>query len=261
MVRQRIEVLGTSLEIVHVPSPPTEPTLVFLHEALGSVALWRDFPEQLAAATGLGWMAYSRRGHGSSAPLDGPRGIDYLDFEAIDVLPAVLEALGISRPLLFGHSDGATLALIYAASTPDPIEGLILEAPHVFVEDVTLAGIRETMERAEATDLKQRLGRYHDHVDQIFEAWHSVWLDPGYRNWNIGHRLPANVAPILQIQGSDDRYGTLRQLEAIASGSGGSVETVVFEGVGHIPHVEAPARVIEVTQAFIAKLLQDRSSP
>src|SRR5579859_376990 len=192
-----VEVGGVSLETIHVPSPAGAPTLVFLHEALGSVALWRDFPAALAAATGLGWLAYSRQGHGRSAPLAGPRDTIYLDREAIDVLPAVLRRFGIARPILYGHSDGATIALIHAAG--EKVEAVIAEAPHVVVEEAGLAGIRAAVARAD--DLVPRLGKYHDRPGAIFEAWHSIWLAPEFRDWSITHRLPAIIAPLLMIQG------------------------------------------------------------
>jgi pimeloyl-ACP methyl ester carboxylesterase len=249
-----IEVEGASLEAVHVPSPPGAPTLVFLHEALGSVALWRDFPQALADATGLGWAAYSRQGHGRSSPLVLPRDTIYLDREAIDVLPTVLHRLGIARPILYGHSDGATIALIHAAGAGEPVEGVIAEAPHSIVEDEALAGIRATLARSQTTDLLQRLGKYHEQAEPIFEAWHSVWLSPEFRDWSIVHRLPAIVAPILAIQGRDDAYGTLRQVDLLGAESGGQVETLVLDGVGHAPHDEAPDAVIAAVRSFVASL-------
>ncbi len=248
-----LEVDGAAIEAVHVPSPPGAPTLVFLHEALGSVALWRDFPAQLAAATGLGWAAYSRRGHGLSSPLAAPRDTVYLDREAIDVLPPVLEQLGITRPILYGHSDGATIALIYAAGAGEPVEGLIVEAAHSFVEEEALAGIRATLARAETGDLLQRLGKYHDDPKPIFESWHSIWLSPEFRSWQITHRLPAILAPMLAIQGRDDAYGTLRQIEALAQ-SGGRVDQLILDGIGHVPHDESRDAVIAAAREFIATL-------
>jgi pimeloyl-ACP methyl ester carboxylesterase len=254
MSPQTIDILGLPLEMSHVPSPPGAPTLVFLHEALGSLAQWRDFPQRLAEATGLGWMAYSRQGHGKSAPFGRKRDFDYLDHEAIDVLPAVLRATGIKRPILFGHSDGATIALIHAASTCEPIEGMIIEAPHILVEDVTAESVRATVERARTGDLLDRLGKYHARAEPLFDAWQSIWLDPGFACWTIEHRLPAIVAPILQFQGGRDPYGTIRHVETIAERCCGPVETVIFEGGGHIPHLEAPDRIIEASRAFIAEL-------
>jgi len=249
-----VEVDGASLEAIHVPSPPGAPTLVFLHEALGSVALWRDFPQALAAATGLGWMAYSRQGHGRSSPFTVPRDTIYLDREAIDVLPAVLGRLGITRPILYGHSDGATIALIHAAGADEPVAGLIVEAPHVCVEEAALQGIRATLERAGTSDLLQRLGKYHDQARPIFEAWHSIWLSPEFRDWTIEHRLPAIVAPMLAIQGRADAYATLQQIDTIAATSAGPVETRILDDIGHVPHDEARVAVLDAASAFIATL-------
>ncbi|HVJ52151.1 MAG TPA: alpha/beta hydrolase [Aliidongia sp.] len=252
--RQIQPVRGVPLEYRHVPSPPGAPTLVFLHEALGSLEQWRDFPERLAAATGLGWMAYSRQGHGRSGPFGRPRDFDYLDHEAMDMLPAMLRAAGIERPILFGHSDGATIALIYAASSSDPLAGLVIEAPHVMVEEATGLGVRAAVERARDGELVQRLGKYHDRPEILFEAWHKIWLDPGFEHWTIEHRLPAIVTPILQIQGTLDQYATLSHLESIAQLSGGPVDTLVLDDIGHVPHQEAPDRVIEESAAFVRKL-------
>src|SRR5580658_50197 len=251
MRRLTIEVEGASLDVVHEPSPPGLPTLVFLHEALGSVALWRDFPRRLADACGLGWMAYSRQGHGSSSPLEAPRDTIYLDREALDVLPAILDRLGIDRPLLFGHGDGATIALIHAAGAGELVEGLILEAPRVSVEEAMLAAISATRERARTGDLLQELGRYHDRPLPLFEAWHSIWLSPEFRCWTIAHRLPALVAPILAIGGRDDADGSLRQIDTIAEVTGGRFEKLILNGAGPVPHDEAPAEVIGASCAFI----------
>jgi pimeloyl-ACP methyl ester carboxylesterase len=249
-----IEVEGAALETVHVPSLPGAPTLVFLHEALGSLALWRDYPARLAAATGLGWAAYSRQGHGRSAAPQTPRDTAYLDREAIDVLPVVIERLGIERPILYGHSDGATIALIHAAGADRPPTAVIVEAPHCFVEQASLDGIRATMARAANTDLLARLGKYHDGAGALFAAWHSIWLSPEFRDWNIVHRLPAIVAPILAIQGREDAYGSLAHIDAIAAASGGPVETLILDGIGHSPHDEAPDAVIAAASRFIKAL-------
>jgi pimeloyl-ACP methyl ester carboxylesterase len=249
-----LDIEGAALEAVHVPATSGAPTLVFLHEALGALALWRDFPQRLAAATGLGFAAYSRRGHGRSSALGASRDTAYLDREAIDVLPAVLERLGIARPILYGHSDGATIALIHAAGAGQPVEAVIAEAPHVFVEQMSLDGIRATMARAAAGDLLVRLGKYHDRPEAIFEAWHSIWLSPEFRDWSIVHRLPAIVAPILAIQGRDDPYGSLAHIDAIVAGSGARVETLLLDGIGHAPYAEAPDMVIAAVRDFIGAL-------
>jgi pimeloyl-ACP methyl ester carboxylesterase len=242
-----IEIDGTTLEAVHTPSPPGAPTLVFLHGALGSVAGWREFPYALAAATGLGWMAYSRAGHGRSGPPAAPRDTIYLDREAIDVLPAVLERLGINRPILFGHDDGATIALIHAAGAETPVEGVILEAPLVFVEAGTLAAIRSSAPPAD-------LGEFHRRPEPVFEAWRSIRLAPDFADWTIAHRLPAIIAPVLAIWGHDDAYGRRNHIDMISAASGGRVETLTLAGIAHAPHAEAPAAVIAAAAAFIASL-------
>jgi pimeloyl-ACP methyl ester carboxylesterase len=242
-----IEIDGAALEAVHVPSPPGAPTLVFLHDALSSVASWRDFPRRMAAALGLGWLAYSRQGHGSSSPLDRPRDTIYLDREAIDVLPALLDRLGITRPILFGHGDGAAIALIHAAGAEQPIEAAIIESPLIFIEEKTIGGIR-------ATGRPPHLDACHDRPEDVLDAWHSIWLSPEFRDWSIAHRLPAIIAPLLAIQGDGDLYGSRRQIEALSTGSGGHVETLTLEGVGAAPHDETPSAVIEAARTFIAAL-------
>ncbi len=237
------------------PQDGAEPVLVFLHEALGSIDSWRDFPARLVAATGLRGLVYARVGHGRSPPPPTPRAPGYLDVEGMAVLPALLSALKIRHPILFGHSDGATIALIYAASTATPPHGLILEAPHIFVEDETLAGIRAAMARWDQDPhFAERLGRYHDDVVGIFTAWHRVWLHPDHRGWTIDHRLPAIITPILQIQGDDDIYGTARQLDTIAALSSAPVETLWLPGAGHVPHGTASDAVIAAACRFIQSL-------
>lgn len=242
-----IDIEGATLEAIHVAAPPGAPTLVFLHGALGSVAAWRDFPPTMAAALGVGWMAYSRRGHGRSSPLDPPRDTIYLDREAIDVLPLVLERLGIVRPILFGHGDGSAIALIHAAGAGEPVEAVIVESPLVFIEEKMPAGIL-------AIGRPAHLGELHDRPDAVFDAWHSIWLSPEFRDWSIAHRLPAIIAPVLAIQGKDNPYASVRQIEVISAASGGRVETLVLEGVGSAPHDEAPVCVIEAARTFIASL-------
>jgi pimeloyl-ACP methyl ester carboxylesterase len=245
-----IEVGGISLEAIHVPAAAGAPTLVFLHEGLGSVAMWRDFPRSLASAAGLGWLAYSRQGHGRSDPLFGPRSPEYLDYEALEVLPEVLDRCAIARPILYGHSDGATIALIHAAEAAKPVEAVVVEAPHVCVEAVTLAGIRVAGERARNTGLLRQLGRYHEHAAPMFEAWHSVWLSSAFRDWTITHRLPAITAPILALQGGDDPYGSVAQITTIAAAASGPVATLILDGIGHNPHDEFRAQVIDAVLRF-----------
>ncbi len=245
---------GLAIEHRRLPAgAPGAPTIVFLHEGLGSAALWRDFPDALCARSGCAGLVFSRAGYGASDPPPGPRRIDYLHREAQDRLPALLGALGIARPILFGHSDGASIALIHAASGHD-VAGLVLEAPHVFVEPQTLDGIRAAGVAWANTDLPQRLGRHHRDGARVFRDWHDVWLTPGFHRWNIEALLPSITAPALVIQGADDEYGTPAQLEAIARQTGGGCETLLLETCAHTPHRERRDDVLDAAARFIAAL-------
>ena len=227
------------------------PTLVLLHEGLGSIAQWRDFPHQLAAATGLPALVYDRVGHGGSGPLTAAREAHYLHQEAEESLPAVLEACGVAAPLLVGHSDGGTIALLYAAVFPDNPCAVVTEAAHVFVEDVTLAGIRAAVEAYESGDLRDRLARHHgERTGPMFRGWSDTWLSPGFRHWNIEAALPHIRCPLLAIQGEDDEYATPAQLRAIAAGAPGA-ETLLLPGCGHTPHHQARERVLQAIVRFV----------
>ena len=252
------DIHGSKLEYVwHGPQPSVAPSLVFLHEGLGSVSMWHQFPARLAARSGCGALVYSRRGYGRSDPLAGRRTRRYLHDEALDVLPHVLSEAGIRESILIGHSDGASIALIYAASgRAKGLHGLVLEAPHIFVEDITLAGIAEAGSRYRDGDLKTGLRRYHgNNVDGAFWGWHDCWLTPAFRDWSIEHCLPAVSAPALVIQGAADGYGTPRQAEAIATHVAGPAETLLLDDCGHVPHRECAGRVLEVMATFIARLV------
>jgi pimeloyl-ACP methyl ester carboxylesterase len=249
-----------------VPSPAqgagtgTTPTLVFLHEALGSIRQWRDFPHRLAAATGCRALVYDRCGAGGSDPLAGPRPLDYLEVEARKVLPEVLAACGIDRPVLVGHSDGGTIALLYAAAFPDGPVGIVTEAAHVFVEEITLFGIRAAGESFANTDFRDRLKRYHgERTDSLFAAWRDTWLDPAFRDWNVEAALASVRCPVLALQGAEDEYGSPRQLAAIADGVAGPVRQCLLPDCGHTPHRQAPEAVLEETARFIASLPERRS--
>jgi pimeloyl-ACP methyl ester carboxylesterase len=239
---------GVRLEIQWSGAATTGPVIVLLHEGLGSVAIWKDFPDRLAEATNLRVFAYSRQGYGQSDPITGPREPDYMHVEAEAVLPAVLAAAGIDRPILFGHSDGASIALIYAAT--HPVTALVLEAPHVFVEPLTVESIAKAKTIYETTDLGAKLGRYHRDADQVFWGWNAIWLDPRFLAWNIEDRLPAIDCPILLIQGADDEYGTRAQLDSIAAKASGA-EIVLLAACGHSPHRDQRDAVIEQTIAFV----------
>lgn len=226
-----------------------EPALVFLHEGLGAVALWRDFPRRLAEATGRRALIYSRAGHGQSDLPEGDRTPRFMHEEALDVLPRVLADAGIERPVLVGHSDGGSIALIHASR--HPVAGLILLAPHVFVEDVTVASIEQARETYETTDLGERMARYHRDPERTFRLWNDIWLAPEFRDWNIEDVLADVTAPALLIQGAHDQYGTLAQLDAIERGVRGPVRRVVLD-CRHAPHLEAPEETLAAAEAFLA---------
>jgi pimeloyl-ACP methyl ester carboxylesterase len=229
---------------------PGLPEIVMLHQGLGSIAHWKDFPSLLAEATGAGVFLYSRYGHGGSDALKEPRPIDYMQHEAQVVLPEILRQAGIERPLLLGHSDGASIALIYAGSFPDSVAGLTLEAPHVFVEDITVSSIAQARDLYQQTDLPQRLGRYHTNADSLFWGWNNIWLDPGFRNWNIESFLDAIRCPVLVLQGADDEYGTIRQIEAIQRRIP-AVSTIVLDGCKHTPHRDQRETTISTIRQFL----------
>ena len=232
------------------PAVAAKPTIVMLHEGLGSIAMWRDFPASLAERTGCGVFAYSRYGHGNSERLAGKRGVEYLHREAEVVLPELLEQAGIQHPILFGHSDGASIALIYAGKYPESPRALVIEAPHVMVEDIALDGIRRTKILYETTDLPRRLARYHQWPDDAFRGWQEIWLDPRFRQWNIEGYLDAIRCPVLMIQGEDDEYGGARQIEAIASHL--DAEALSIPACGHSPHRDQPKTVLDRVTKFLS---------
>jgi pimeloyl-ACP methyl ester carboxylesterase len=241
------------LEYALIPArDAAAPTVILLHEGLGSLALWRDFPARLAEATGASVLVYSRLGYGKSAPLTPKRSVDYMHVEALEVLPALRDALAIADPILVGHSDGASIALIHAGAGRWKVRGLILEAPHVFVEDVTVTSIEAAREAYTTTDMRSRLARYHDDVDGAFRGWNDIWLDPEFRAWNIEACLPAITCPALVIQGADDEYGSTAQLDAIAAQIGGLVETLLLPDCKHSPHRDQPDVTLAAMTRFIA---------
>jgi pimeloyl-ACP methyl ester carboxylesterase len=230
------------------------PPLVFLHEGLGSIAQWRSFPDDVRRDTsGPATVVYSRHGYGSSVVVEHPRTPDYMHREADVVLPELLAQLGIERPVLIGHSDGASIALLHAGAER-PVGGLVLLAPHVFVEDRSIAGIEAARVAFAETDLAERLARYHDDAESTFRGWNDVWLSAEFRSWNIEDRLPAIDCPVLLVQGADDQYGSLAQLDAIERGVTGPCRRVVLTGVGHSPHLEAPEPTTDAVVAFIRSL-------
>ncbi len=246
---------GPRLEYRWVPPSRTgAPALVFLHEALGCAALWRDFPERLAARTGAGALVYSRAGHGRSEPAPAMRRTEQFSHEALVVLPEVLAARGIESPVLIGHSDGATIALVHAAAF-ERTRGLVLEAPHVFIEDITLAGVAGARAAYAGGRLRERLGRWHDNVDPMFNRWADTWLDPAFRSWSIESLLPAVRCPTLVVQGEADAYGTLAQVDAIRRGVGGRAEALIIPACGHSPHAEALETVLDAMTDFVGRLV------
>jgi pimeloyl-ACP methyl ester carboxylesterase len=245
-----VPVAGSALELAWWSAGGPEPPIALLHEGLGSVALWRNFPEALGRATGRPIMAYSRFGHGASAAPRAPHTISFMHEEA-RLLPAILDATGIGRAILFGHSDGGSIALIAAAEHPERVRALILEAPHVFVEEISLASIKSTTHRYRTGDLRDRLSRYHDQVDTAFFGWSDMWLNPAFRDWNIEEYLPRVSCPALLIQGRQDQYGTLRQIDAIERQVCGPVERLVLDECGHAPHRDQPAAVLDAVTRFL----------
>jgi len=240
-----IDVAAARLELLRIAPERGAPTIVFLHEGLGSVAGWRDFPRTVCDRLGAPGLVYSRRGYGRSTALDGPRAADYLHREAWDVLPALLAALGIEPPFLVGHSDGGSIALLYAARH-DPL-AIAVMAPHVFVEDVTIDGIRQARAAWQQGRLKDAVARLHDDPDGAFFGWNDGWLEPAFRFWNIEAELPRIRCPVLAIQGYDDQYGTMEQLDRIARAVP-HAQLMKLEACGHAPQrdqSEVVARAIE----------------
>ena len=226
--------------------------IVLLHEGLGSVTTWRDFPAALAERTARRVMAYSRFGHGRSDLPSEPHTTSFMHDEA-GLLPAILDAAGIARAILLGHSDGASIALICAAQHPQRVEALLLEAPHVFVEDVSVSSVERRTAAYYHGDLRRRMARHHTHVAATFDGWSRVWLDPAFRAWNLESFLPQIACPVLLMQGDADEYGTLRQLDAIARQTREPVEQLVLSECGHSPHRDQPTQVLNAIAAFVTR--------
>lgn len=231
--------------------------LIFLHEGLGSVAMWRDFPARLCEATQTRGLVYSRYGYGASTPKapDEKWPVSYMHEQAGDALPALLSALGLQdeRPVLYGHSDGASISLLYAALYPDRVKGIVVAAPHIFVEDVSITSIAAAREAYLNTDLPKRLGKFHRDVDAAFWGWNDIWLNPEFRAWNIESHLPQISCPVLAIQGEDDEYGTLAQIQGIARVVPGT-ELCILANCRHSPHKDQTDSVIASVQGFLRRL-------
>lgn len=254
-----LEIGNASLEYRWLaPQSDEAPTILMLHEGLGSVGLWGDFPDKLQQATGAGIFAYSRAGYGQSSPVTLPRPLDYMQREALDVLPKILDAIPFKRGLLLGHSDGASIATIYAGAHQDHrLQGLVLMAPHFIVEDISVTSIAEIRTAYETTDLKTKLARWHKDVDGAFHGWNGAWLDPNFRSWDISEYLAYIRVPILILQGEDDQYGTLRQAAIAQEECYCPVDLAVMPGVGHAPHREAPGSALEAIAPFAKSALRD----
>jgi pimeloyl-ACP methyl ester carboxylesterase len=247
----RICVDGLPVELLDLAGDPDRPAIVLLHEGLGSVGLWREFPAALAHETGRRLIAFSRHGHGRSARPPRPRTPAFFHDEALAILPELLDKLDAHEPVLVGHSDGASIALIHAAHRP--VSALVLLAPHVTVEELTVNSIRDTRESYRAGGLRERMVPHHDNPDAAFWGWCDVWLDPEFRDWNLEHEAELVTAPMLLIQGAADPYGSLNQLALTEARSRGPTQRLVLPG-GHSPHLEHQRQVVQAIAAFLAHL-------
>jgi pimeloyl-ACP methyl ester carboxylesterase len=249
-----IDVAGGMIEVHDRPASPTGTDLrplVLLHEGLGSAGLWRDVPDVLARRTGRRVVAWSRHGHGRSAPPPVVRGVDHMHHEATVVLPEVVRRMGLRDPVLVGHSDGASIALINAGTGAGAPPALVCLAPHVIVEDRTIVGITAAAEAAVTTDLLQRMDRHHDDAPVLFTSWRDRWLSPSFRSWDVTDVLAGITCPVLLVQGLDDEYGTLRQLDLIQAGVAGPVQRVELAACRHSPHLQQPAATLDAITSFL----------
>ena len=248
----RITAAGHSLEYAWIEG--SGPTLVFLHEGLGSIRQWRDFPEKVAQATGGRALVYDRYGYGKSDVLKEDRvGMDFMHREALVFLPEILFKLKIQNPILIGHSDGASIALIHAGTYL--VRRVVVMAPHVFVEEPGLQSIKDINDTFETTGLSERLGKYHRNARKTFHLWADAWLDPAFRGWNIEECLPRIKCPVLAIQGEGDEYGSMAQLDAIKRQAGGPCELLKLPDCGHSPHGDQPEKVVEAVAGFVKRIL------
>jgi len=254
-------VAGGRIEYERIAGARGGPTIVLLHEGLGSVSMWRDFPRRVAEVTGHDVLVYSRHGYGRSAPLTAPRPVRFMHDEALVVLPALLDTLEIRRPILLGHSDGGSIAIIHAGGSGREVAGLVLLAPHVMVEEISVASIAAARVAYAQGDLRARLARHHDDVDGAFRGWNEVWLRPDFRAWTIEEYLPRVTCPVLAIQGEDDEYGTMEQVERIAHAVPGA-KVLKLARCGHSPHRDRAEKVLEAIRGFVGRVLMtDRPSP
>ena len=243
-------VAGRNIEYRMIPGDAARPALVFLHEGLGSAGLWRDFPDKVAGRLGARALIYSRFGYGQSDALLARRTSRFMHEEALEFLPPLLDQLGIERPLLIGHSDGASIALIHAGASGRAVAGLALMAPHVFIEPICVESIARIRETYRATDLRARLARHHAHVDDAFLGWADTWLAPEFLAWSIEDVVARVKVPMLLIQGLDDEYGTLAQLDRIEARAQGPASRLVLSRCGHAPQRDQEAAVLKAIVAF-----------
>jgi pimeloyl-ACP methyl ester carboxylesterase len=257
-----LDIAGQRLEYRWIgPRPEAAPTLVMLHEGLGSAGLWGDFPDRLAAATKCGVLVYSRAGYGQSSLVKLPRPLTYMHDEARVILPKLLDAIGFQRGFLIGHSDGASIATIYAGSHQDHrLDGLVLLAPHFIVEDLSIASIREAKVAYETADLKAKLARWHKDADNAFRGWNDAWLDPKFRDWDISEELAYVRVPILIVQGKNDQYGTIRQIEIAEDECYCPVEVAMLDAK-HSPQREAAAETLQSISEFCTRILRHGTEP
>jgi pimeloyl-ACP methyl ester carboxylesterase len=232
---------------------PAAPTIVMLHEGLGALSLWRDFPRKLSNLINCSVFVYSRHGYGQSDFINSEFDTQYMHEEALYILPQILDHFEISNPILYGHSDGASIALIHASSADSQVTGLILEAPHVFVEEISLDGLKGAKKAFEQGGLKASLAKHHRKPEMIFRYWNNIWLSPEFLTWNIASCLSNIQCPALLIQGETDAYGTLSQIDTIEKNVSGSCETKILPNIGHSPHRENPELVLRSIQQFISK--------
>lgn len=231
-----------------------KPTLIFLHDSLGCIALWRDFPMKLGQELNCNVIVYDRMGYGKSGPfMSNIRGLDYMEIEA-DILNDLMVSWGIENAVLFGHSDGGSIALLMAAKYPDKIKGVISEGAHVFVEDITIKGIEQAVELYKKTDLKARLTKYHGKkTEAMFMAWSKTWLREDFKDWNIESYLKKIFCLVLVIQGEEDEYGTLKQVQRIVNNTVGLSQKLIIPKIGHSPHKEVPQNILEKSIAFLTR--------
>jgi pimeloyl-ACP methyl ester carboxylesterase len=238
------------------PAPGDAPTIVMLHEGLGSAGLWGDFPDQLQASTGAGVFVYSRAGYGASTSVELPRPLDYMHVEALEVLPKLLDKIGFRSGLLLGHSDGASIAAIYAGGVADHrVRAVAMIAPHFIVEDVSVRSIAEIKQAYETTELRSKLKRWHTDVDNAFYGWNQAWLDPEFRAWDITEYLAYIRVPVAIVQGADDQYGTIRQIEIAQEECYCPVDMTIIPRAGHSPHREAPEVTLHAISEFAERIL------